>query len=1066
MELVTLAPLALGAIPWRDGAGALQLTVVAKATFELRHREPARLIEPYALFEDLHYEENEGRSLRVASDHAPRKANVDVLVTGAVYSPVGERVQRRTVRFAIVAGHTRLIDKQILAIGWRERDESGAVGTAAPFAYLPLRYELAYGGATSRSNPIGVGADAVDPRQPSLVHPDNPQLVAGLGPVPPSWWWRTRALGGAEPPVFGQGVPTLPASLDFAYFNAAPPDQQIPRLLGDETVLMTGLHPTMSEVSLPLPGRRAHAVLDLQGVRRDVPLVLDTLWIDGDTNRCTLTWRGAMRVDGAGVEALAAARVIATLAREGEAPTWERRAEVDLSTTRRPRAVTASVEPPPVGAPKAGVDLGPSSLGRTLSIDLEIDRPPPVAPKSTTKPKPPPRVTPHVPVVTDTGLQVWTAPWQVKPPDHTLTLLVKGTFTLGAGATPSLASEQDPPSGDVPYDDDPSGQGASLRYASDFAIFKPAADVLLVGHAYPRDPRSGVAMVELRVGHLRRRIAVFGDRTWGTEDKPASFEKMPLRWERALGGSLSEANPVGRGYKTGLLLPNLERPEALVGSKSDRPEPACFAPVSPSWRPRHSKLGTYDANWQKARWPYLPADFDWSHFNAAPPEQQVPYLQGAERFSISGARPSGVTIAGRLPDLRPRAFAQRTEEAGGDFFEVLLRLDTASFDLDAGKLHLVWRGLFAVDDEDAPEIAAVFVDRDPPGAPLSLDHAQDRFFARWAASQVAPVEVLAFPDDPPRVTSGPRAPAPPQPPTAQQVLARLASAGTLATSDLTGARLAGADLSGADLSRAILARADLSGAKLDRARLAGAVLTGVAAEGASFVGADLTEADMTGADLTRATFGGATVSHAVFDDAKAGGSSFVEVRGDGASFVGASLVGATLDRASLAAANLSAATLDGATFRAAKLDDVRLYDAHGERVVFERASMAGARAEKVVLPKANLLGIAASGSSWESGDLRGATMQEAQLDGAIFTRARLDGATLNKATAVGASFRRASLAGARCLRANLMRAVFERADLTDADLRGANLYQAETWRAKTLRVDLSLAHVAGTKLAT
>ena len=56
---------------------------------------------------------------------------------------------------------------------------------------------------------------------------------------------------------------------------------------------------------------------------------------------------------------------------------------------------------------------------------------------------------------------------------------------------------------------------SSLRYASDFAVFKPAADVMLVGHAYPADDTVGVSNVELRVGNLRRRVAVFGDRKLG-----------------------------------------------------------------------------------------------------------------------------------------------------------------------------------------------------------------------------------------------------------------------------------------------------------------------------------------------------------------------------------------------------------------------------------------------------------------------------------------------------------------------------------------------------------------------
>jgi uncharacterized protein YjbI with pentapeptide repeats len=1086
MELVTLAPLAVGSLSWRTPAGVEQLTVIVKATFELRHRKVARLIEPYALFEDLHYEENDGRSLRVASDYVPRKPSVDVIVTGAVYAPPGERVAERMVRFAVLAGDKPILDKKIRAVGGRERDAAGVVGAPVPFAYLPLRYELAYGGATSKSNPIGVGADPGDARQPSLLNPDNAQLVAGLGPVPPGWWWRKRALAGGAPPVLSEGAPTIPASLDFAYFNAAPPDQRIQRLVGDETVVIAGLHPSLAEASLPLPGKRAHAALDLNGRRREVPLLLDTLWLESDTLRCTLTWRGVTPLDAAEVGALATARLLATLAAGTQAPAWERKVAVDLRTTRNAESTRAPAEPPPVVAMRpveppamvanrpveppaviAGKPVEPpplsmaasSSLRRTISVELEVDRALPVAPKSDAKPRPPARVTPHVPVMNDTRLVVWTTAWQVKPPEHSLTVIVKGTFRIGDDGSLTLADEQDPPSGDVPYDDE--GETASLRYASDFAIFKPAADVTLVGHAYPTDPKSGLAVVDLRVGMLQRRVAVFGDRKWGEGERPAPFDKMPLRWERAMGGALSEANPVGRGYRTGVLLPNLERTGALVQAKGDTPAPACFAPVPPMWKARRSKLGSYDKTWLETRWPYFPLDFDWTYFNAAPAEQQLPYLHGDERFSISGVAPGGATIAGKLPDLQPRVFAQRGAEAGGDFFEVLLRLDTLSFDTDARKAVLVWRGLFAVADEDAPELATLFVDVDQ-GAPMTLERAEERFVARSAAVPIA-ASALAFADDAPPDLGGPPPGAPP-PPTADQLRAIVAAKGALAAMDLTGAQLAGIDLSGVDLTGAILARADLTGANLDRAKLARAVLTHAKGEGASFDGADLTEADLTRANLAHATFRGATAPRAAFDRAKLTAATFVDAKCEGATFVGATLERATFDKAQLVGADLSGASLDGASFRGAALDELRLYDVRGSRVVFEKAKMGGVRAEKASLPGANLVGVAAAKSAWESADLTGAALSEGNFDGAIFTRAKLDGATMNKTTAVEASFRRASLKGAHCLKANFMQAVFERADLTGADVRGANLFQAETWRAKTDRLDLAMANVSGTKL--
>ena len=527
------------------------------------------------------------------------------------------------------------------------------------------------------------------------------------------------------------------------------------------------------------------------------------------------------------------------------------------------------------------------------------------APKSEKKLRLPRRVTPNLPIVNETGLFAWTIPWQVKPPDYSPVVVVKATYTIGADGTLTLAPEQAPPSGDVAYEpDDSTPAGTSLRYASDFAIFKPAADVMLVGHAYPPDDTVGVSNVELRVGNLRRRLAVFGDRKWGGfgfEGKPARFQTMPLRWERAMGGPLSEANPVGRGFKTGVLVPNLERPESLLQTRDNRPAPACFAPIAPGWKARSEKTGKYDSTWLKERWPYLPADFDWSHFNAAPPEQQVPYLRGDERFAIIGVRPGGKGIEGRLPGTRPRVFAQRTEEVGGDFFEILLRLDTAWFDADDGQAGArVARPLRDARRRFAGHRGALRRSRaggdDAPArrSPGALPRAH-----RVGGAAAHGRDVLSGGGGArgrtARAACGRRVH-----PRAGRSKQRSQRARRCRSADLTGIDLNGANLAGADLTGAILAHANLTDAVLDRAKLAGAVLAGVRAERASFVEADLTQADLTGAWLGRAVFDRALLGGALVDAARAAGASFVSVQADRASFVGATLEGAKLDGAKLA----------------------------------------------------------------------------------------------------------------------------------------------------------------------
>jgi hypothetical protein len=72
------------------------------------------------------------------------------------------------------------------------------------------------------------------------------------------------------------------------------------------------------------------------------------------------------------------------------------------------------------------------------------------------------------------------------------------------------------------------------------------------------------------------------------------------------------------------------------------PAPVCFGFLSPAWLPRRLYAGTYDAKWQKERFPLLPLDFDPTFYRASAPEQTIAgYLQGGEPVAIRNACPVG-----------------------------------------------------------------------------------------------------------------------------------------------------------------------------------------------------------------------------------------------------------------------------------------------------------------------------------------------------------------------------------------------------------------------------------------
>ena len=158
-------------------------------------------------------------------------------------------------------------------------------------------------------------------------------------------------------------------------------------------------------------------------------------------------------------------------------------------------------------------------------------------------------------------------------------------------------------------------------------------------------------------------------------------------------------NPVGRGIvgrdgvpADGQPLPNLEDPKALLSAPTDRPTPACFAPIAPTWLPRRNFAGTYDDAWITSRAPYLPLDFDARFFHVAPPELIAPgFLQGGEPVELAGFT-AGPPVRFQLPECGlDLAFdfdapACRSRPTGDGVVRARCRA-----------LQMLWRAVLAVD---------------------------------------------------------------------------------------------------------------------------------------------------------------------------------------------------------------------------------------------------------------------------------------------------------------------------------------------------------------------------------
>jgi hypothetical protein len=329
-------------------------------------------------------------------------------------------------------------------------------------------------------------------------------------------------------------------------------------------------------------------------------------------------------------------------------------------------------------------------------------------------------------IVNDTPYSFGCIAGRLPFPGHSLTLIVKGTFDLVPDGKVTVAEEQQLPTGDEFYEEDEELQGGP-RYASDFAYFKPLADLSLSGNCHaPKGTLAPARRVTFQVGEVVHSLTVYGDRHWigPVATDPVPFSKIPLRYDYSYGGKGFKKNPIGRGYaKTedengGVkrYLPNIMRPGEQMSTPISRLEPAGFGPIHRAWAQRQSMLGSYKGKYLKTRWPWFAEDMDWRYFNAAPEGLQTEFLRGDEALYFENLHPDYPHYRSTLAGLRTRCFvncdAADSAEAG-QFLEVGMNLDTLWVDMDHEKVVLVWRGWTQVLSEDFEEVRHILIASEP-----------------------------------------------------------------------------------------------------------------------------------------------------------------------------------------------------------------------------------------------------------------------------------------------------------------------------------------------------------------
>lgn len=698
-----------------------------------------------------------------------------------------------------------------------------------------------------------------------------------------------------------------------------------------------------------------------------------------------------------------------------------------------------------------------------------------------------------------------------RPPRPEMALIVRGTFALRHGGVaaplegiPQIA--QGPLQAETFRDGDDERLGDCL-YPGDFADFKPRADVVLAGKCHAPGGRLVRDLsVRFAVGTWSKTLHVTGRRVWTEHvlgraaSEPAPFVEMPLDWTGAFGGPGYAKNPVGKGLGPGEL-PTVEDPRFLVRSRDDRPEPAGFGPINPAWPQRAGKMGKdYGDSYRRARAPYFAEDFDWSFFNAAPADQQLPYLRGDEEVSLQGLHADHAVYTSRLPGLRVRAFVKDRE---GYFREVKMVLDTLFADMQAERVVLTWRGLTEVREDDLSDVTFALVAAEPLAErPLPEDHYRAQLEAFEAdplglkdlppqlaeavargreieAAQTKAAEPGADPLDallaqklaplapdvqaqvrkqiddaiakaPPgtdmrakilELLSGPPAAKTPPPvmPTMPGGRPRVSLRDALKSAQeaVAKARARAQQNKATPEDLALIAQAEALWGDARLRELDPTFREAAADEPGP--GRDLSGQDLAGRDLRAHDLRGAKL--------------------DGAILTGADLRGAQLTGASLKGAVLFEANLLGADLAQC---DLELCNA--TKALFEGATLEGASLEQACFKNASL----------READLRRAHGQFVSLPGADLTKAKLGGARLARADFEGAVLEAADLTEAEILRSafrecKAARSIWARARLAGtsfmgSSMEGANLRairaEGSIWTGALLRrADFRLAHL-------
>lgn len=317
MELINSTRMVAGYTMGMEPSGRELLVVVVKGTFRIPAQQGAALQlheeQLPLVMSDVFFGEPGLSAPKYEMDYAPRKARCDVLLNGHAHAPDGRPTDRVTVGLQIGDW-----SKSFSVVGDRVWVSAGGARATAPqpFTMTPISYDHAFGGvdqhhedsgqhAAFAANPAGrgfhkhltaqwlEGSPLPNTEELGVVvtQPDGPYRPMSYGVIGRHWDPRYRYAGTYDQQWLDEVFPFLPADFDQQYYQAAPLDQQLPMPAGEQLVSLVNLTPQgRSDFRLPFLEAPIH-VFPKKGPREDLKAPADTILIEPDLERVTLTWR-------------------------------------------------------------------------------------------------------------------------------------------------------------------------------------------------------------------------------------------------------------------------------------------------------------------------------------------------------------------------------------------------------------------------------------------------------------------------------------------------------------------------------------------------------------------------------------------------------------------------------------------------------------------------------------------------------------------------------------------------------------------------------------------------------